>query len=64
MGPSRLNHTADGRRSPGDVSCRDDEARRREPPQALPRSSRFRAHDEDEETEAVGRSSTLRLKTR
>jgi hypothetical protein len=46
------------------MSCRGDETRRREPPQALPRSSRFRAHDDDDETEGVGRSGTLRLKTR
>jgi hypothetical protein len=46
------------------MSYRGDETRRREPPQALPRSTRFRAHDDEDEMEAGGRSGTLRLKTR
>ena len=64
MGVSRVNHAADGRRSPSDISYRGDETRRPEPPQALPRSTRFRAHDDEDEMEAGGRSGTLRLKTR
>src|SRR5438034_7130206 len=50
------------RLSSNDMSCRGAEIRRAEPPRALQPTSRFRAHDEDDETEHMGRRRTLRSK--
>jgi len=61
MALQRTTRKPDVPRWSTEISCRGFETNHREPRQALPRTSRFRIHDEDDESEARGRACALRL---
>ena len=61
MAARRANHKTNAPRSGREMSCRGFAGDRSEPREALPPTSRFRMHDDEDDGEIVGRASTLRL---
>ena len=61
MSAQRANRKADARQSGRKTSCSGYAGDRSEPREALPPTSRFRTHDDDDDREIAGRAYAPRL---